>query len=145
MELREAQLLRILSSFFGEDKVMFGMSVLCICGGSLSHQLPKYLEINAYGNETQKISLEKVSFWAKEQKCLFTILDHNDDAKLVIDFEFKRGNTVDVKMLESQKIIPIILNASGIKYLTITEDEFIDITEYSANYNIVNLLNEKLT
>ncbi len=71
-DLPEAQFFRLLCRLFGPEQVIPRMSVYTVCGG----RLPGAVE----GLEGGQIQC-----WAKSNQCLFTILDQDDNPKVVIE------------------------------------------------------------
>jgi hypothetical protein len=130
MELKEAQLFRILTSFFGKDRVMFRMSVRSVCGG----EVPKNIHFDGCN------LLE----WALATKCLFTIIDDEDNAKLVIDIHEGFKKTIDLITLENQKRLPMVLNASGVKYITISNEDIENIMDGHSDLDLVSWLRDQL-
>lgn len=109
--LAEAQLFRILTSFFGPDRVVPRMSVLAICGGSLPEKF-----------------VATLSLWARENTCLFTVVNDDDTPKLVFEFFHGFVESIEVEQLEHQQHLPDLFAVHGIQYIPISPDEFRDLT-----------------
>ena len=109
MDLREAQLFRMLTDLFGKDQVIFGMSAMAVSGGSLQVDPSDY-----------SIDIEK---WARANKCLFTVVDQKDLPKLVVEFFAGYSKSVDVREVEHEQYLRPILEAAEIRYVTITNEE----------------------
>lgn len=109
--LEEAQLFRILVSFFGPDRVVPRMSVMAICGGALPEKFASVL-----------------SGWARTTNCLFTIINDQDNPKVVFEFFGGLSEAIDVQELEHQQHLPDLFAAQGIQYISISKEEFADLT-----------------
>lgn len=130
MELHEAQLFRILTGFFGRDQVLFGMSALSVCGGSV----PQGFEIAGVD----------LFAWAQANRCLFTIVDRDDNPKMVIEFFSGFGQTIDPVEVEHQRYMGPLLQASGVRYVTMSEEEFSDILDPDSSLDIFSFLKAKV-
>lgn len=129
MSLDEAQLFRLLVGFFGKDRVLFSMSVRAVCGGDLS-ALPEALD-----DETRS--------WAERNRCLFTVVDDDDDPKMVVEFEPDFSAYIEVEQLERKSRLPALLKANGVQYLTITGKEMGEILDPNGTMNLVDLLKDR--
>ena len=129
MSLKEAQLFRLLVGFFGRDRVLFSMSVRAVCGGDLS-ALPEALD-----SETRE--------WAESARCLFTVVDQDDDPKMVVEFEPVFSSYIEVDQLERKSRLPAILRANGVQYLTITGEEMRDILNPHGGIDLVDVLKDR--
>jgi hypothetical protein len=130
MDLREAQLFRILSSFFGRDRVVFRMSALAVCGG----QLPPGVEFGEFD----------LAGWARLNPCLFTIVDGDDNPFMVIEFFSGFEVSIDVAEVEHQRYLRPLLAAAGIRYITMSDDEFSDILDPDGGLDILSFLKAKV-
>lgn len=128
----EATLFRILANFFGKEKVIPHMSVRAVCG--------EKLPIDYRPRPT--FDIEK---WAKENKCLFTIVDNSDDPCLVIEFFSGFEKSVDVVEVEHQRFLPEILQYAGIRYITMTDNEFSAMLDPRANLDFYSFLKAKVS
>jgi hypothetical protein len=129
MSLNEAQLFRLLVGFFGKDRVLFSMSVRAVCGGdfsSLSHALD-----------------EETRAWAERNRCLFTVVDAEDDPRMVVEFEPDFSNFIEVDQLERKTRLPALLKASGVQYLTITGEEMGEILDPNGTIDLVDVLKDR--
>lgn len=129
MSLDEAQLFRLLVGFFGKDRVLFSMSVRAVCGGDLS-VLPQALD-----DETRQ--------WAEQNRCLFTVVDDDDDPKMVVEFEPDFSSYIEVEQLERKSRLPGLLRANGVQYLTITGKEMGEILDPNGTMGLVDLLKDR--
>jgi hypothetical protein len=129
MSLDEAQLFRLLVGFFGKDRVLFSMSVRAVCGGDLGVQ-PEALD-----NDTRA--------WAERNRCLFTVVDDEDDPKMVVEFEPDFSSFIEVEQLERKSRLPGILKAKGIQYLTISGKEMGEILDPNGTMDLVDLLKDR--
>ena len=138
LSLREAQLFRMLSSFFGRDQVIVKMSVLAVCGGELPSPLPAKLLASYTINNSLDLSL-----WAKKNTCLFTIIDHNDAPKMVIEFFSGFQSSIDAREEEHVRILPSLLSTSHIPYVTISDQEFRELIDPHSSLDFCTLLEHK--
>ena len=111
LTLEQAQLFRMLTGFFGQDRIILNMSVLAVCGGELPAPV--------YPSDEQPRSLPAdLGAWAKGNRCLFTVIDSDDSPKMVLDFEALDSSagghgTVDPEKIEylitekTKAIIPV--------------------------------------
>lgn len=129
MSLNEAQLFRLLVGFFGKDRVLFSMSVRAVCGGDLGFQ-PEALD-------------EDTRAWAERNRCLFTVVDEEDDPKMVVEFEPDFSSFIEVDQLERKSRLPGILKAKGIQYLTISGKEMGEILDPNGTMDLVDLLKDR--
>lgn len=128
MSLAEAQLFRMLVTFFGQERVVWSMSTRAVCGGSLP-ALP-----SAYDGEHQ---------WAERDKCLFTVVDYDDNPKMVIEFSPDFSQFIEVEQLERQKCLPVLLGACGIQYITMSAGELGEIMDPDSSLDFVGFLKDK--
>ena len=131
MSHEEAILFRILSGFFGKDRVIYKMTVRSICG----EKLPLDFRPNASFD---------VNTWAKKNTCLFTIVDGSDNPCLVLEFFSGFENSVDVVEAEHQAILPDIFGRAGIRYITMTNSEFSEIINPGASLDFFSFLKAKV-
>ena len=129
LNLPEAQLFRLAGAFFGKDRIVMRMSVLAVCGGTLPAQLGD-LGLNA-------------EQWAKQNTCLLTVVDHDDNPRMVIEFFSGFEKCVDLKEAEHQRYLRPILQAAGVTYLTISDVEFDEILNPSGKLDFFHLLRAK--
>jgi len=129
MSLNEAQLFRLLVGFFGKDRVLFSMSVRAVCGGDLS-SLSYTLD-------------EETRAWAERNRCLFTVVDAEDDPRMVVEFEPDFSNFIEVDQLERKSRLPALLKASGVQYLTITGEEMGEILDPNGTIDLVDVLKDR--
>lgn len=125
LSLAEAQLFRLLENFFGADRVIHGMSTFSIAGGLV----PSSIE-----------DKETWIFQAKGTPCQFVILDHNEDAKLVIDLNFDYDGNVDLAKLERHEKLLVFLKQLNIPYVSIGAREFSALIDRDTGFTLVHLL-----
>lgn len=129
MSLGEAQLFRMLRSFFGEERVLWNMSVRTVCAGtakdeSLVEEVPCAGEVHL-------------------GSCLFTIVDDADIPKMVIELAPDFTTVVDTYLLERQDRLPKLLHAHGIKYVVFSKEEFRDILDPNESLELLDILKER--
>ena len=107
MSLEEAQLFRVLGSFFGRDRVVWNMSLRTVCGGALPPGVP-----NATAQDGAVFAR-----WINAAGCLFTIVDEDDVPKMVVEFAVDHSRTIDLDLLERQNQLPKLLESCGIRYV----------------------------
>lgn len=131
MSLPEAQLYRLLTDLFGSEQVVWGMSALTVCGG----ELPKLSDV--------QIPDDQLRSWSQKAKCLFTVLDENDNPKMVVNFSFDFPDAIDIQRLESDKLLEPLLSACGVRYIRINGSEFNEITDPESSYDLFSFLEER--
>ena len=104
----EAILFRMLASFFGDENVIPNMSVLSVCHGQ---------KLNSQTEE-----------WARRTKCLFTVVDRKDEPRLVVEFFSGFDQPFRPEDEEHQRLLRPMLHQAGIAYITISNQEFTEIT-----------------
>ncbi len=125
--LQEAQLYRLLAGFFGGERVVPNMRVIAVCGGELPPgQAPE------------------AARWARENNCLFTIVDESEEPRLVVEFFSGYANRVDVSEEQHQRFLRPLLAARSIRYITISEGEFSDLTDPRAEADFVAFMEKKV-
>jgi hypothetical protein len=134
LELHEAQLFRVLTSFFGVEQVIPHMSVMAICGGVLPETIPSIILDRFKGD---------IVSWAKKSKCLFTVVDNNDSPKLVVEFFCGFEKSIDNRDIDAQTNIKPILELKGVQYITISIAEFNEILDPEGNMDFYQWLNDK--
>jgi hypothetical protein len=129
MSLSEAQLFRMLVGLFGRDRVVWNMSVRAVCGG-------------CYPTEAGD-SPDGVAEWAEVEPCLFTIVDQDDAPKMVIEFAPNFSLYVDVKQIERHQRLPAMLDSQGVRYISVTQAEFSDMTDPKSSLDLISFLKDK--
>jgi hypothetical protein len=127
MTLEEAQLFRVLGGFFGRDRVVWNMSVRTVCGGVLPAEMA-----------------DTVAGWVHVAGCLFTIVDHDDTPKMVVEFAPNLSNCIDLQLLERQQQLPRLLGLCGIHYVSMTDAEFQEIIDPQSSLDLASLLRDRL-
>ena len=128
LSLPEAQLLRMLSGVFGKERVIPQMSVLCVCGGKLPDDYPS----NGFDLRS----------WAKKNKCLFTIVDENDNPTVVFEFFSGFDGVIQNAEVEHQKYLKPLLDHVGIRYVTISDSEFDEILDPESSLDFISFLKD---
>lgn len=108
LTLPEAKLFRVLSEIFGTDNVIPKMRVSAL----FPEGRPKSLEF------------ELAEGWLERNFCLFTILNTDDSPRLVVEFYNGFSSSIDPLEEEHQRILPGLLGAVGVSYVTISNEEF---------------------
>lgn len=135
LSLDEARLFRALSAFFGRDAVIPHMSVLAVCGGEIPAEVRT--------RESAAV-LAKVESWARSNRCLFTVVDGDDQPRLVVEFFSGFKEAIDVVEAEHQRFIPPLLRAARVPYVTFSVEEFLETLDPSGAVDFVRLLHAKL-
>jgi hypothetical protein len=130
MSLEEAQLFRVLGTFFGRDRVVWNMSVRTVCGGAL----PPGMAQEGQG----------VASWVTAAGCLFTIVNEDDVPKMVVEFAVDHSHAIDLELLERQHQLPKLLESCGIRYVVLTGSEFQEILDPQSSLDLVSLLKDRL-
>ena len=131
--LQEAQLYRMLVNVFGAERIIPHMSVLAVCGG----ELPKGIVV-----EDRPLP-QDLSGWAKSNRCLFTFVDSEDAPTLVLDFEAFNDGTVDPNRIEYQRVVRPLLDAAGVRFFTITNDEFAELLKPTGNLDLLGFFQDR--
>jgi hypothetical protein len=71
------------------------------------------------------------------------VVDHEDDPKMVVEFEPDFSNYIEVEQLERKSRLPPLLKASGIQYLTITGQEMGEILDPNGHMDLVDVLKDR--
>ena len=121
--MHEAQLFRYLVSCFGKDRVILRMSVYAVC----EEQVP-----------------EEYQEWAKSYKCLFTITDEYENAKLVIDFAPDFNDVIDMDATNQREVIKSLLNQNEVHYIGISSKEFQEMKDPESTFDFYELLELKV-
>lgn len=130
LTLVEAQLLRILSGLFGKDHVIPHMSIMAVCGG----KIPVDYDVQGFD----------LRAWARESKCLFTIVDDQDSPRAVFEFFSGFGDVVEPEAVLHERYLRPLLRHMGIRYITITEEEFNEILTPGGNLDFFSLVKAQL-
>lgn len=109
------------------------MSAMAVCGGVLPNI-----------HESLDLTPIELAGWARGARCLFTIVDHNDDARLVVEFFSGFNKAIDVTEAEHERYLRPILQAAGIRYVTIAPDDFSDMLDPSSGMDLVGYLQASL-
>lgn len=141
LSLTEAQLFRLLVSFFGREHVIPHMSVLAVCGGSLPTSITESEEFAKLGGN-RDFSIEK---WASANRCLFTIVNREDLPKMVIEFFSGFEKYINAIEAEHQRYLPTVLMAAGVRYVTISEEEFSEMLDPKSSIDLRVFLESKLS
>ncbi|NDC36897.1 MAG: hypothetical protein EBZ48_02465 [Proteobacteria bacterium] len=131
--LPEAQLYRMLVGAFGRERIVPHMSVLAVCGGAIPQNIL---------SEERPLPSDLRS-WAKGSRCLFTLVDGQDIPKLVLDFEALDGGTVDPEKIEYHRVLRPVLDAAGVRFLTITNDEFAELLRPSGTLDLLGFFQDR--
>jgi hypothetical protein len=129
LELREAQLFRLLVDTFGIDQVVPKARISLVCGGSVPNPLVG----------EQAASLDN---WAASFRCLFTILNSDDEPRLVVEFYEGFSAAIDAQEVDRERFLPIVLDAKQIRYMRLTHEEFLDLIDPDVEFNFLQLLYE---
>ena len=133
LSLAEAQLFRQLVTLFGEDRVIPQMSAMAVCGG----KLPRL-------KENIDLTPTQLATWARAARCLFTVVDHNDDARLVVEFFSGFKDSIDAIEVEHARYLRPILEAAGIRYVTIAHQDFSEMLNPASGIDLVGYLQASL-
>ena len=123
LDTDEAILFRLLSGFFGTENVIPHMSVAAVCDGAIDDP--------------------KILIWAKKEKCLFTIVDNQDAPRLVVEFFSGFDRPFEVRHETHQRLVKPLLMSVGVPYITISHDEFSEITDSNGSMDFFQWLKDK--
>lgn len=130
INLEQAQLMRVLGTFFGVERVVPRMSLLAVCGG----QLPKV---------SSSLPIRSNS-WASQQKCLFTVVDQNDNPLMVFELFGGFTDVIDLTELEHQQALKPFLKASGVAFISLDSQELLLLLETTEEEEFFSFLEEKI-
>lgn len=128
LSMAEAKLFRVLTDIFGHDHVIPKMRVSAL--------LPLGVP------ESQQRS--GIDAWVKANQCLFTVVNHDDSPTLVVEFYNGFNDSIDPREEEHQRILPGLLAAAGIPYLTVSFEEFEEALAPDSEIKFPDLLRLKL-
>lgn len=130
LELREAQLYRLLINMFGRDQVIPKATIRMVCGGELPNlpaaRYPHYQS------------------WAKSFRCLFTVVNSVDEPRLVVEFCQGFEESVDVYEAEREHYLPSVLKCRDISYVTISNQEFEELLSADGDFNFFHVMEDQL-
>ena len=130
MSLPEAQLFRLLTSIFGEEKVIYNMRVISVCGGEIPQECI--------------VGDPMLLHWSQSNRCLFTLLNGEDQPRLVIEFFSGYEASIVAVEAEHQRYLRPLFTKLGIHYVTISDEEFSDILDPNSGYDFFALLRDKV-
>jgi hypothetical protein len=79
----------------------------------------------------------------ENDKCLFTVVDHDDNPKMVMEFSPDFSDFIEVDRLERQKRLPPLLGACGVQYVTISSQELGEMLDPRGNLDFFSFLKDK--
>jgi hypothetical protein len=129
MSLQEAQLFRMLSGFFGRDRVVWNMSIRAVCNGVVP--------------TSDAVNMNAAEDWTDLAGCLFTVVDHDDTPKMVVEFAPDFSRYIEVKQMERHQRLPGLLEGYGVRYISISSHEFRDMTDPRSSLDLVSFLKDK--
>lgn len=138
LDAHEAILFRMLVAFFGEDRVIPRMSISAVCGGRVPATLDQGLTA-----DLEKDVNRSIGDWAKKNRCLFTIVNYEDTPKLVVEFAPDFSDVIEIDELHRRRYLQPVLLAAGISYVSISSDEFSEITRPDNSLDLCTLLQAK--
>ena len=74
---------------------------------------------------------------------LVKLVDADDSPKLVLDFEALNDGTVDPEKIEYHRVLRPVLDAAGIRFLTITNDEFSELLRPAGNLDLLGFFQDR--
>jgi len=114
------------------------MSVMAICGGALPE-----LDDGSLFDEIEVNCNQSLDDWARQAKCLFTIVNFQNMPKMVIELLADFSEIVDVQELERQRYLKPLLKAAGVPYVIMTREEFAEITNPASKFDIFAFLKSR--
>lgn len=129
LDINQTQLFRLLQDIFGASRVIPLIRLKALCGGGLP--------------EVSDCRLDKEDEH-ENIKCLFTVVDKDDEPKMVVDFDAKDLVEIDVYEFNKQEVVKKYLREVGIKYLLIENSEFEDILDATKDITLAACLNSKI-
>ena len=129
MSLAESQLFRMLVSFFGKDTIVWNMSVKAVCGG----------DYPAIGDQNP----DQIAQWAESAHCLFTLVDQQDNPKMVIEFAPDYASFIELNQMERHQRLPGMLNMCGVQYISMSRNELEEMMDPSSSLDFISFLKDK--
>jgi hypothetical protein len=129
IELREAQLYRILMEVFGRERIVAQARISFVCSGKLPDLCP---EMNPGYAE-----------WAERFRCLFTVVNNEDEPRLVVEFLSDFTDFVDIREAERDRYLPEVLRQQGIHYMTVSNAEFGELLSAESALHFLHLMETK--
>lgn len=126
LNLKEAQLYRLLGSIFGKENIICRMSV-----ASINNELLQTLDDKSLIN------------WAKNNRFLFAITNNDGDPKMIVEIASDMKKIVDLAELEYRKNIMPFLKLNSIHYVEISDPEM-EMLLSNNGMDLVTLLQSKL-
>jgi hypothetical protein len=127
LEHKQAILLRLFTSFFGKEKIMFNISLWML--------LEDFKELGIENKEEYK-----------NYKCEIVILSKEDMPRMVVEFDplYEKQEFIDLKNIKKDEVLKEVLQKAGIPYITVQKEEFEYLTHPHDRVSIVDYLNYKL-
>lgn len=129
MSLAESQLFRLLSTLFGGDRVIPAMSVVSVCGGNRT-------SIRSQG--------EQFRHWLESAKCQFTVVDADDNPRMVVEFSDGSQGEISVAQLNHQRHLRPLLSFYGVHYVVFSSQELGELLDPDSTVDIVKMFEAKL-
>ena len=125
LDNNEAILFRLLTAFFGRDKVIPLMSVAAACEGRLTKDS------------------ESLLTWARQTKCLFTVVNEQDSPSLVVELGVDNKDSFDLKELDKQDRIRVVFKRFGIPYIVLSKKDLAFVTDPNEPENLYFFLKDR--
>lgn len=114
----------MLTDIFGHDYVIPKMRVSAL----IPNGVPVRMQSDVHAS------------WPERNHCLFTVINHEDHPRLVVEFYNGFSEAVDVVEEEHQRILPALLGSVGIHYITISHEEFEEALSPDSDLNLPDIL-----
>ncbi|MCB0336928.1 MAG: hypothetical protein KDD62_11510 [Bdellovibrionales bacterium] len=133
-DAHQAQLLRLLSEFFGDTNVIPQMSLAAV-----------FADCNEAAQEKlAAIALARTPDWSRTEKCLFTIVDTDGTPKLIVELFADDGNTVDLLLLDKQEQLEVLCREAQIHLAIFGYHELAQILDPSSGMSLLSCLSGKV-
>lgn len=116
------------------------MSLMTICGGTL----PEGMSRDLIPPGMEDLGVEGLAKWARHTPCLFTIVDEEDEPKMVLELFSGFGRDIDLQELEHQRYVGPMLRLAGIRYVTVSPEEAGQLVSPDADFDIYEFLFSKV-
>ena len=123
--LREAQLFRMLTTLFGEERVIPHLSLSMVLGAQ---------ELDA---DTRN--------WAAQQRCLLTIVGKDDEPRFVLDFAAIEGEVIDPSRIELHSRGAELLTKHGIFFFSMKDLQFQRLISSGPEFTLVHYFDEQFS
>jgi hypothetical protein len=134
MNLGEAQLFRLLSEFFGMERVFYNMSLDCVYNEFITDY------------DTPVIFSDQESFraWRRLRKFQFTVVNGDHSPRVVIDLTHDEQGAIDYNKINNLDVVKAVLETAGVIYVTINQSDLFKLMDPENSLDLCTLLLGKI-